>query len=45
LRDAQAHPEKYSDLTVKVSGYSALFADLPTSLQDDIIDRTEFCKA
>lgn len=44
LRDAQAHPEKYSDLTVKVSGYSALFADLPTSLQNDIIDRTEFCK-
>jgi len=42
LRDAQAHPEKYSDLTVKVSGYSAIFADLPTSLQNDIIDRTEF---
>lgn len=45
LRDAQAHPEKYSDLTVKVSGYSAIFADLPTSLQDDIIERTEFCEA
>ncbi len=44
LRDAQAHPEKYSDLTVKVSGYSAVFADLPTSLQDDIIGRTEFSK-
>lgn len=42
LLDAQAHPEKYPDLTVKVSGYSARFMDLCTSLQDDIIGRTEF---
>jgi len=42
LVDAQAHPEKYPDLSVKVSGYSALFVDLPKSLQDDIIARTEF---
>jgi formate C-acetyltransferase len=42
LRDAQAHPEKYPDLTVKVSGYSARFAELVKELQDDIIARTEF---
>jgi len=42
LRDAQAHPEKYSDLSVKVSGYSARFIDLGRSLQEDIIDRTVF---
>jgi formate C-acetyltransferase len=42
LFDAQTHPEKYPDLTVKVTGYSAIFADLVKPLQDDIIARTEF---
>ena len=42
LRDAQSHPEKYPDLTVKVTGYSARFVDLSKTLQDDIIARTEF---
>ncbi len=44
LQDAQAHPEKYPDLTVKVTGYSAIFVDLARPLQDDIIARTEFCE-
>jgi pyruvate formate-lyase/glycerol dehydratase family glycyl radical enzyme len=44
LRDAQVHPENYKDLSVKVSGYSARFIDLSRSLQDDIINRTEFNK-
>jgi len=44
LKDAQAHPEKYPDLTVKVTGYSAIFVDIAKPLQDDIIARTEFCK-
>jgi len=44
LKDAQTHPEKYPDLTVKVTGYSAIFADLSKPLQDDIIARTEFCE-
>jgi formate C-acetyltransferase len=44
LLDAQAHPEKYPDLTVKVTGYSAIFVDLARPLQDDIIARTEFCE-
>ncbi len=41
LRDAQAHPEKYKSLVVRVAGYSALFTTLSKSLQDDIIRRTE----
>jgi formate C-acetyltransferase len=42
LRDAQAHPEKYRNLVVRVSGYAALFTDLGRPLQDEIIGRTEF---
>ena len=41
LRDAQAHPEKYKSLVVRVAGYSALFTTLSRALQDDIINRTE----
>ncbi|MFW9820216.1 MAG: pyruvate formate lyase family protein, partial [Candidatus Thorarchaeota archaeon] len=41
LRDAQKHPEKYSDLIVKVGGYNATFIDLGTPIQNDIIDRLE----
>ncbi len=40
LLDAQAHPEKYQGLVVRVAGYSALFTTLSKSLQDDIIRRT-----
>ncbi len=42
LRDAQRNPEKYRDLIVKVSGYSAYFTDLGKSIQEDIISRYEF---
>jgi formate C-acetyltransferase len=42
LRDAQLHPERYRDLVVKVSGYSAFYTDLGRSIQDDIIARCEF---
>lgn len=42
LRDAQRHPDRYRDLIVKVSGYSACFTDLGRSIQDDIIARAEF---
>lgn len=41
LIDAQAHPENYKSLVVRVAGYSALFTTLSKSLQDDIIRRTE----
>lgn len=42
LRDAQKNPEKYKDLVVRVSGYSAYFVDLGKSIQNEIIARTEF---
>lgn len=41
LRDAQKNPEQYSDLMVRVSGYSALFTSLGASCQNDVINRTE----
>jgi pyruvate formate-lyase/glycerol dehydratase family glycyl radical enzyme len=41
LLDAQAHPEKHSDLLVRVAGYSAYFVDLSKGLQDSIIARTQ----
>ncbi|MRR17224.1 MAG: hypothetical protein EG826_12285 [Deltaproteobacteria bacterium] len=41
LLKAKAEPEKYSDLIVRVAGFSAYFADLSSGLQDHIIARTE----
>jgi len=41
LRDAQKHPEKYTNLIVRVAGYSTYFVDLSKGLQDHIIARTE----
>lgn len=38
---AQDCPEKYTDLIVRVAGFSAYFADLSRGLQDHIIERTE----
>jgi len=45
LRDAQRHPERYRDLAVRVSGYSALFTDLGPAIQEEIISRTVFDKS
>jgi formate C-acetyltransferase len=42
LRDAQRRPAEYRSLVVRVAGYSAYFTELDTSLQDEIIRRTEF---
>ncbi len=39
LRQAQKEPEKYSHITVRVSGFSAKFADLTKDIQDHIIAR------
>jgi pyruvate formate-lyase/glycerol dehydratase family glycyl radical enzyme len=41
LRAAQANPEQYRDLIVRVAGYSDYFCDLSKTLQDEIIARTE----
>jgi len=43
LRDAQERPELYSDLQVRVAGYSAFWVDLPKQTQDTIIARVEHC--
>ena len=41
LVDAQNSPEEYSDLIVRVAGYSDYFHNLDKALQDEIIGRTE----
>lgn len=41
LIDAQRHPEKYPNLAVRVSGWSARFATLNKQWQDMIINRTQ----
>ncbi|MCI5857760.1 MAG: glycyl radical protein [Agathobacter sp.] len=40
LLAAQAHPENYRSLLVRVAGYSAYFVERSPSLQADIVDRT-----
>lgn len=41
LRQAQAEPENYRSLIVRVAGYSDYFNNLNKDLQDEIIARTE----
>lgn len=42
LLDAQAHPEKYPNLIVRVWGWSGYFCELDSEYQNHIIRRTEF---
>jgi formate C-acetyltransferase len=41
LRAAQANPERYRDLVVRVAGFSAFFVNLSKDMQEEIIARTE----
>ena len=40
LIDAMAHPEKYQDLVVRVTGFSARFVSLPKTTQEEIVRRS-----
>lgn len=40
LEDARLHPEKYRDLLVRVTGYSAYFVTLSPDEQDEIVRRS-----
>jgi formate C-acetyltransferase len=41
LRDAQAHPEKYQDLQIRVCGWNVLWNNINKEEQDGFIKQAE----
>jgi len=41
LRKAQAEPDAYRDLLVRITGYSAVFVDISKGGQEEFIRREE----
>ena len=39
LEDAMVHPEKYPNLIVRVSGFSAVFVKLSRNVQEELLSR------
>ncbi len=44
LEDAVKYPQKYPDLIVRVSGFSAVFVDLSPNIQEELISRVLYDK-
>lgn len=42
MKDAQAHPEKYQQLVVRIWGWSAYFVELDKEYQDHVMRRQEY---
>lgn len=42
LEDAMEHPEKYPDLIVRVSGFSAVFVNLTPNVQKELLSRSTY---
>ncbi|MCX6112856.1 MAG: MFS transporter, partial [Proteobacteria bacterium] len=42
LKDAQAHPENYRDLMVRVAGFTQYWVEIGKPIQDEVIARTEY---
>jgi len=42
LEKAQATPEEYSDLVVRIGGYTDYFVRLSPGMQQEVIQRTEY---
>ena len=42
LEEAMVHPEKYQNLIVRVSGFSAVFVNLDKSVQQELLSRTMY---
>ena len=42
LKDAQAHPESYRELMVRVAGFTQYWCELGKPIQDEVIARTEY---